>query len=61
MSRGFGSQSVESQNSAHPGSQPTAIADMDSIQQSLIEHFGDIKDPRVERTKKHQPFDFAQG
>lgn len=54
MSRGFGSQSVESQHSAHPVSQPTPVADMDSIQQSLVEHFGEIEDPRVERTKKHQ-------
>jgi hypothetical protein len=54
MSRGFGSQSIEPQNSAHAVSQPTPVADMDSIQQSLIEHFGDIEDPRVERTKKHQ-------
>jgi hypothetical protein len=27
---------------------------IEAIQQSLVENFGDIKDPRVERTKKHQ-------
>ncbi|MHC0065913.1 transposase family protein [Nostoc sp. UIC 10890] len=26
----------------------------EAIQKSLVKHFEDIKDPRVERTKKHQ-------
>ena len=34
--------------------QPIEIASIEAIQQSLVAHFGDIKDPRVERTKKHQ-------
>jgi hypothetical protein len=54
MYRGFDSHSVDPQNSAHPVSKPTQVADIGSIQQSLVEHFGDIEDPRVERTKKHQ-------
>ncbi len=30
------------------------VASITVIQQSLIKHFRDIQDPRVERTKKHQ-------
>lgn len=30
------------------------MAEIIEIQQSLVKHFGDIKDRRVERTKKHQ-------
>jgi predicted transposase YbfD/YdcC len=30
------------------------VASIENIQQSLVENFGDITDPRVERTKKHQ-------
>ncbi|ODH02464.1 transposase [Nostoc sp. KVJ20] len=33
---------------------PKEVASIETIQQSLLENFGDIKDPRVERTKKHQ-------
>jgi hypothetical protein len=32
---------------------------MEAIQKSLVENFGDIKDPRVERTKKHQLTDIV--
>jgi hypothetical protein len=35
-------------------SKPTQAAEIEWIQQSLVTHFGDIQDPRVERTKKHQ-------
>lgn len=30
------------------------MASIEAIQKTLVENFGDIKDPRVERTKKHQ-------
>jgi hypothetical protein len=30
------------------------LAPIEAIQKSLVENFGDIKDPRVERAKKHQ-------
>ncbi len=33
---------------------PTVVAEIGAIQQSLVKQFSDIKDPRVERTKKHQ-------
>jgi len=32
----------------------TEAVDIGAIQQSLVRHFQGIKDPRVERTKKHQ-------
>ena len=41
------------QNSRHQR-KPVEVADIGSVQQNLMEHFAEIKDPRVERTKKHQ-------
>jgi hypothetical protein len=32
----------------------TEVANIGCIQKSLVQHFQEIKDPRVERTKKHQ-------
>lgn len=54
MSQGFGIKSVDANKSSHPASKLTEVADIGCIQQSLVQHFGDIEDPRVERTKKHQ-------
>lgn len=54
MSQGFGIESVDVKKSFCPMSKPTQVADIGSIQQSLIEYFADLEDPRVERTKKHQ-------
>ncbi len=58
MSQGFESQSAHTnKSSANKNSRhqrkPNVVAEIEAIQQSLVKHFGDIKDPRVERTKKH--------
>ena len=54
MSEGFKTKSAQAKESSRPGRKSTEIASIGAIQQSLVEHFSDIKDPRVERTKKHQ-------
>jgi predicted transposase YbfD/YdcC len=54
MSEGFGIESVDVKKSTPRVSKPTQVADIRRIQQSLVEYFADIEDPRVERTKKHQ-------
>jgi predicted transposase YbfD/YdcC len=54
MSEGFKTKSAPAFISSRPGRKSTEIASIGTIQQSLVEHFSDIKDPRVERTKKHQ-------
>jgi predicted transposase YbfD/YdcC len=54
MSEGFKTKSAPAKESSRPGRKSTEIASIGTIQQSLVEHFSDIKDPRVERTKKHQ-------
>jgi|SRR6476620_3262776 len=57
MSEGFDTKSAEAKKSFLPQRKPTEVASIGAIQQNLVEHFGDIKDPRVERTKKHQLID----
>lgn len=54
MSQGFETKSADATKNSGGHRQPTQVADIGSIQQSLVEYFSDIKDPRVERTKKHQ-------
>jgi predicted transposase YbfD/YdcC len=54
MSQGFGIESVDVKTITPSVSKPTQVADIRRIQQSLVEYFADIEDPRVERTKKHQ-------
>ncbi len=54
MSQGFETKSADALKNSSGQRQPKEIADISSIQQNLVEHFADIKDPRVERTKKHQ-------
>lgn len=54
MSQGFKIKSADGLQNTRSHRKSKEIADIASIQQSLVEHFGDIKDPRVERTKKHQ-------
>lgn len=54
MAEGFGIESVDANKSSHPVRKPTQVADIGCIEQSLVTHFGNIQDPRVERTKKHQ-------
>jgi len=53
MCEGFETKSAQAESS-RPGRKSTEIASIGAIQQSLVEHFSGIKDPRVERTKKHQ-------
>jgi hypothetical protein len=54
MSQGFKTKSADRLQNARSQRKLKEIEDIGSIQQSLVEHFGDIKDPRVDRTKKHQ-------
>ncbi|MDZ7954249.1 hypothetical protein [Nostoc sp. DedQUE09] len=48
MSQGFETKSADATKNSGGQRQPTQVADIGSIQQSLVEHFSDIKDPRVE-------------
>lgn len=54
MSAGFETKSSASKKRNHHQVKPRQVASIEAIQQSLVENFGDIKDKRVERTKKHQ-------
>lgn len=54
MSEGFKTKSADTVKNTRHKPKSREIADIGSIQQSLVEHFSDIKDKRVERTKKHQ-------
>lgn len=54
MSEGFEIKSADAGKNSPRQRKPIEVADIGCIQQSLVEHFSDIKDPRVERTKKHQ-------
>jgi predicted transposase YbfD/YdcC len=54
MSQGFDNKSAAAHQSFRTQRQPTEVADIGCIQQSLVQHFQGIKDPRVERTKKHR-------
>jgi predicted transposase YbfD/YdcC len=54
MSEGFETKSAASIKNIRRQPKSREIADIGSIQQSLVKHFSDIKDHRVERTKKHQ-------
>jgi predicted transposase YbfD/YdcC len=54
MSQSFKIKSVEAKKSSGTVKNPKAVVEIGVIQQSLVKHFGELKDPRVERTKKHQ-------
>jgi predicted transposase YbfD/YdcC len=54
MSQGFENKSTNAQKSFPTEKKLTEAVDIGAIQQSLVQHFQGIKDPRVERTKKHQ-------
>jgi hypothetical protein len=54
MSEGFGTKSADANENSRRQRKLAEVADIGYIQQSLVEHFSDIKDPRVERTKKHR-------
>jgi hypothetical protein len=53
MSAGFETKSSDSNKRNRRQSKPVQLASTEAIQQSLVENFGDIKDPRVERTNKY--------
>ncbi|BAY06292.1 transposase [Anabaena cylindrica PCC 7122] len=54
MSQGFDNKTADAQKIFPSERKLTEVADIGCIQKSLVQHFQDIKDPRVERTKKHQ-------
>jgi hypothetical protein len=53
MSQGFDTNIVNPKQNSRPARKNSAIADIKAIQQNLIKNFENIKDPRVDRTKKH--------
>jgi hypothetical protein len=54
MFQGFNNKTADAQKNFHAEEKITEVADIGCIQKSLVQHFQEIKDPRVERTKKHQ-------
>lgn len=54
MSKGFKTKSADGGTILVRAQKPTEVAEIRSIQRTLVEQFAEIKDPRVERTKKHQ-------
>ena len=53
MSQGFEIKSASRKKSFPSHPQLQEVGEIQAIQQSLVQHFADLKDPRVERTKKH--------
>ena len=54
MSQGFNKKNADAHKISHSERKLTEVADIGCIQKSLVQHFQELKDPRVERTKKHQ-------
>lgn len=54
MPESFETKSAKAKISSRHQQKSTEIASISAIQHSLVEHFSEIKDPRVEQTKKHQ-------
>lgn len=54
MSKGFETKYADTLQNSRNQRKPVEVGDIGSIQQSLVEQFAKIQDPRVERTKKHQ-------
>jgi len=54
MSPGFKIKSVDAKKSSGTVKNPKAVVEIGVIQESLVKHFGGLKDSRVEGTKKHQ-------
>jgi hypothetical protein len=52
MSEGFKTKSAQAKKSDRHQRKPKEVASIGAIQQSLVEHFEDIKDPRIERTRE---------
>ena len=53
MSQGFEMESGNAKNTSGNQRKRIEVPEIGAIQQSLVQHFGEMKDPRVERTKKH--------
>ena len=54
MSQGFQIKSADANKNSHAQTQKQDVPEMRDIQRSLLKHFGELKDHRIERTKKHQ-------
>lgn len=54
MFQGFNNKTADTHKNFPSERKLTEVADIGCIQKSLVQHFQEIKDPRVERTKKHQ-------
>ncbi len=54
MSQGFDDKSTDDKKNYRIEKKLTEAAGIECIQQILVKQFQAIKDPRVERTKKHQ-------
>ncbi len=52
MSQGFDINIANAKQNSHPARKNQVVADLMKIQQSLVKHFEDVEDPRVDRTKK---------
>lgn len=52
MSQGFEIESGDANNSARNQRKRIEVPGIKVIQQSLVQHFGEIQDPRVERTRE---------
>jgi hypothetical protein len=52
MSEGFEAKSGDATKNYLRGRKSAELADIGSIQQSVVEQFAEIKDPRVERTRE---------
>lgn len=52
MSEGFENKSADTIKNSRNQRKPAEVADIGSIQQSLVEQFAEIKDPRVEQGKR---------
>jgi hypothetical protein len=53
MSQGFEIKFASAKKSFPSHPQLQEVAEIQTLQQSLVQHFAALKDPRVERTKKH--------
>lgn len=54
MSQGFQIQLADAKKNSHAQTKKKDVPEIRDIQRSLLKHFGELKDHRVERTKKHQ-------
>jgi len=53
MSQGFDTNIANAEQNSRPARKNKTLAEIKEIQQSLVNNFKDVKDPRVDRTKKH--------